>query len=176
MPRRKKRRRIAAAKIKSLIGQAAIIHQRKRKTMSTLERMLKAGTITTEQFWCGNRFAVAFEAAVNGPGVAANDFKPRSRAGVAGQPNHPMAMRLAHEFQGVDKSLISKFGRIRGSNMLSVMSMVCGRGLTLEQVDSALKQRKGTSSTEVCAALQFLESHFAYELSQERKAAASKAR
>lgn len=170
MAKRKKRRRIAASKIRSLIGQAAITHQRKRKTMSSLERMLKAGKITTEQFWCGNRFAAAFEAAVNGPGVAANDFEPRSRCSGA-QPDHPRGVRLAKEYEEVDKELRRQVGRIRGGNLMSIMSLVFGRGLTLEQVDFALKQRKGTASTEVCAALQFLESHYAYELSMERRAA-----
>jgi hypothetical protein len=170
MARRKKRRRIAATKIKSLIGQAAISHQRKRKTMPTLERMLKAGKITTEQFWCGNRFAAAYEAEESGPGVAANDFEPRSR-GAGAQPTYPAALALAKEYREVWKALQERFGRIRGTNMLSLMTLVFGRGLTLEQADLALKQRKGTASTEVCAGLQFLESHYAYELSMERRAA-----
>lgn len=171
MARRKKRRRLAASKIRSLIGQAAIEHQRKRKTMPTLERMLKAGKITTEQFWCGNRFAAAFEAAVNGPGVAANDFQPRTRGGGPAQPNHPAALLLAKEYEAVDKDIQATLGKIRGANLMGIMALVFSRGLTLEQTDFALKQRKGTASTDVCAGLQFLESHYAYELSLERRAA-----
>lgn len=171
MAKRKKKRRLAASKIRSIIGHAAIERPKTQKSLSTVERMLKAGKITTEQFWCAQRFTACHEAATAGPGVAARGFEERSPSYGGATPTYSQDALLVIEWRRIREAMADRKGALMAHNMIHILVMVLCHGVTLERVDRELMQTKGLASNQVCAGLQFLESHWSYEIASQKKAA-----
>lgn len=171
MAKRKKKRRIAASKIRSIIGHVAIERPKKQRSMSTIERMLKAGKITTEQFWCAQHFTACYEAATTGPGVAARGFEERARSHGGAAPTYSQNTLLILEWRRIGEAMPERLGVMRARCVMATMVMVLARGVTLERVDQELRQCKGIASTDVCDGLRFLESHWSWEIAQQKRSA-----
>jgi hypothetical protein len=185
MAKRKKRKsRAQTAARKAKLQQLATTprHEREPKPVQKtgpVDRLYKAGTITSEQHWCAERFQQLHQAASFGPGVPAVDLQ-RDRVQTSGCPSARQVDAVADtaDYEAALEALAKEDRRQRRMVCLApVLISVACMGTPLGELDRRLQKQKQWGQQTLIEALKVLEKlwsgHIAHRKQQLRSGARS---
>lgn len=156
-------------------------HEREPKPVQKvgpIDRLYKAGTITAEQHWCGEKFAALHQAASFGPGVPAVDLQ-RDRVQESSGPSMRQVEAVADtaEYEAALEALHKEDRRMRRMVCLApvLISAVC-LGTPLGEIDRKAQRQKQWAQQTLLEALKVLEALWSTDITNRKQQLRSGAR
>lgn len=156
-------------------------HEREPKPVqkvTPVDRLYKAGTITAEQHWCGERFQQLHQAASFGPGVPAVDLQA-DRVQTSNGPSERQFAAVADtaDYEAALEALAKEDRRQRRMLCLApVLISVAVMGTPLGEVDRRAQRQKQWAQQILIEALKVLESLWSTDIKSRKQQLRSGAR